>query len=270
MNINFSKTTLITLAIAFCLLNCFSITLAQGGDGSGAKKTTPKPTVSKPTTPTRQSQEGTVRTKLLSKFVPRAPEIEMVKIPAGSFMMESDDETHRVKIDNSFYIGKYEITQFQWEMVMGNNPSHFKKCNNCPVEHISWNNAKEYIRKLNSIQNEYEYRLPSSAEWEYAAQAETNENKELNEDAIGWYGVNSNGKPHPVGQKQPSKWGLYDVQGNVMEWVEDVYPNNKFTERVVRDCSFVVVFFCSITSYQGLESNNNFNETGFRIAAQNK
>lgn len=154
--------------------------------------------------------------------------IEFVLIPPGSFMMGSEEgyssnETpaHQVKINYSFYMGKYEVTQAQWQSVMGHNPSHFKDCANCPVEQVSWDDAQEFIKKLNQMKDGYNYRLPTEAEWEYACRAGTTGDYADELSMMAWYSNNSENKTHVVGTKQPNAWGLADMHGNVWEWCED-------------------------------------------------
>lgn len=166
--------------------------------------------------------------------------IEFMIIPAGEFDMGSradekdrySDEgpVHRVKISNAFYMSKYEITQKQWSDVMGNNPSNFKG-DNLPVEQVSWNDVHEFIKKLNENEGSNKYRLPSEAEWEYAARAGTTTRYSFGDDEsklgdYAWYDSNSGVKTHEVGQKKPNPWGLYDVHGNVWEWVQDIYHDS--------------------------------------------
>ncbi len=164
------------------------------------------------------------------------PEMEFVEIPEGAFMMgspENDkmkdmDETpqHKVIIKNRFYMQKYEVTQGQWEAVMGSNPSFFEYCGpDCPVENVSWNEIQEFIKKLNDLTGE-SYRLPTEAEWEYAARAKSTTIYPCGDDescleSIAWYGNNSDSKTHPVGQKHKNEFGLYDMIGNIWELVED-------------------------------------------------
>ena len=202
------------------------------------KKTTPKSTLSKPTTPVKKPQTKVVKPKSKPKFVSRIPSLEMVKIPAGSFMMGSnngeDEEkpVHKVIISRDFWMGKYEVTQAQWKALMGNNPSYLKG-DDLPVEEVNWGDVKDFIRKLNSLQNDYEYRLPTEAEWEYAARAGTTGDYAGNLDSMAWYDANSGGKTHPVGQKSPNAWDLYDMHGNVWEWVQDwygSYPSGTVTD----------------------------------------
>ena len=145
--------------------------------------------------------------------------MEFASVPAGSFKMGLDsysDESpvHQVTFASGFYMGRYEVTQAQWQKVMGNNPSSDKSCGeNCPVEKVSWDDAQEFIKKLNAMNDGYTYRLPSEAEWEYACRAGTTGDDAGDLDSMAWYGKNSDDKMHPVGQKQPNAWGLYDMHG---------------------------------------------------------
>jgi formylglycine-generating enzyme required for sulfatase activity len=160
-------------------------------------------------------------------------EIEFASIPAGKFMMgcSADDNDcspnekprHEVTISQGFEMGKYEVTQGQWTGMMDNNPSHFTGNDRLPVERVSWNDAQAFITKLNALNDGYRYRLPTEAEWEYAARAGTNGSCYGNLSAIAWYKANSGGETKSVGQKQPNGFGLYDILGNVWEWCSDGY-----------------------------------------------
>ena len=154
----------------------------------------------------------------------------------GEFMMgcsEGDNDctseekpAHRVRITKGFEIGKFEVTQTAWQAVMGSNPSTIKG-ENRPVETVSKNDVHDFLGRLNSRNDGYKYRLPTEAEWEYAARAGTPLPKSLND--VAWYAENSGDETHPVGQKKANAWGLYDMLGNVREWVEDVYIRDYYS-----------------------------------------
>ncbi|TQD29544.1 formylglycine-generating enzyme family protein [Methanolobus vulcani] len=161
--------------------------------------------------------------------------MEFLKIPAGEFKMGSngcdfEKPIHTVKIPKPFYLGKYTVTQKQWKAVMGNNPSDFKD-DDRPVGQVSWNDVQEFVRKLNEMEGTDEYRLPSEAEWEYGCRAGTTTRYLFGDDAsdlddYAWWDKNSGCTTHPVGQKKPNPWGLYDVHGNVWEWCQDEWHDD--------------------------------------------
>jgi formylglycine-generating enzyme required for sulfatase activity len=162
-------------------------------------------------------------------FCPR-----MVLIPAGNFKMgstanSSEQPIHSVK-QQSFLLGKYEVTQAEWASVMGSNPSANKSCGSrCPVERVSWNSAQEFLKRLNS-RTGLNFRLSSESEWEYAARAGRSSQPSDEElqtlKNVAWYNGNSEGELHQVGQMIPNEFGLHDMQGNVWEWVEDGHHDN--------------------------------------------
>ena len=220
-------------------------------------------------------------------------------IPAGTFTMGSplnelgrfDDETqHEVTLSQPFYMQTTEVTQAQWVAVMGSNPSYFNTCgDDCPVEMVSWDDVQTFITSLNAF-GEGTYRLPTEAEWEYAARALSTTafaNGDItaiscgfdpNLDSMGWYCYNSNNNTQLVAQKNPNAWGLYDMHGNVFEWCQDwygSYPSGSVTDptgpssglaRVVRGGSF---YYSTVTcrsawrSYQVTDGGNNY--YGFRL-----
>ena len=159
--------------------------------------------------------------------------MEFVWIPAGSFVMGSpmgeegripDERQHEVRISTAYWMQKYEVTQGEWEAVMGANPSHFSDCGlRCPVEQVSWGDTQEFIRALNSRESGRAYRLPTEAEWEYAARAGTSGARYGELDLIAWHWDNSGRSTHPVGQKRANAWGLHEMLGNVWEWTGDWY-----------------------------------------------
>jgi formylglycine-generating enzyme required for sulfatase activity len=243
-----------------------------------------------------------------------------VRIEPGEFTMGSpedelgrdDDETqHRVTITRAFSLKATEVTQAEWRAVMGTAPSYFTNCGDtCPVEQVSWFDAVDYANRLSDAEglarcyaDDAErtfagldcagYRLPTEAEWEYAARAGTVtafhtgdvtqpydcDPVDPNLDAAGWYCGNAGSTTHPVGEKQPNAWGLYDMHGNVWEWVHDWYgdyPAGDVVDplgaaagfnRVVRGGSWDTdALFARAASRSGLNPDFRFNYYGFRPA----
>jgi formylglycine-generating enzyme required for sulfatase activity len=189
--------------------------------------------------------------------------MEFVAIPAGSFLMgaadsgaySSEKPQHKVAISKSFAIGKYEVTQEHWEAIMGSNPYTLDRSNpyyNLPgmkesitkPDHpatVSWNDAQEFIKRLNAKEGHNRYRLPTEAEWEYAARAGTTTAYSFGDDVrelgrYAWHGEDfSTGGSHPVGKKLPNPWGLHDVHGNAWEWVQDVYSDSYYKDSPAAD-----------------------------------
>ncbi len=168
------------------------------------------------------------------------PAGKMVFVKGGCYEMgntfgdgyKDEKPVHKVCVSD-FYIGKYEVTQGQWKKIMGSNPSNFSSCgDNCPVENVSWNDAMEYISKLNSKGGK-NYRLPTEAEWEYAARSGGKSERYAggnNVDNLAWYLSNSGHHTHAGGTKAPNGLGLYDMSGNVWEWTNDWYGENYYAE----------------------------------------
>lgn len=194
--------------------------------------------------------------------------MEFIFVPPGSFFMgspqheqgrDTDESTHEVILSKGFFIQTTEVTQRQWTQVMGHNPSFFKKCgDNCPVEQVSWLDAKLFIKKLNEKEGTKEYRLPTEAEWEYACRANNNAAYFFGDDhsllpEYAWLSLNTDDETHPVGLKKPNDMGLYDMLGNVFEWCEDRYsksyenlpkenpfnePDGHYDQRVIRGMTY--------------------------------
>ena len=165
----------------------------------------------------------------------------MVYVEGGSFQMgskKSKDEKpiHTVTV-SSFFMDKTEVTQAQYKKVMGKNPSHFSGCDDCPVERVSWHDATAFAQKVGK-------RLPTEAEWEYAARGGVKTNSGSSQtsyagsndlNSVAWYGDNSGSKTHPVAQKQANALGLYDMSGNVWEWCSDWYSDSYYSESPQND-----------------------------------
>lgn len=225
------------------------------------------------------------RTRVLQNLINN-----MVYVEGGTFKMGATSEqkseagndekpTHKVTL-SSFSIGRYEVTQEEWQAVMGNIPSEFKSSKR-PVENVSWNDCQEFIRKLNVMTGKY-FRLPTEAEWEYAARGGNRSRgykyaggNDLN--SVAWY--NGNSGSHEVGGKQPNELGLYDMSGNVWEWCQDWYGDYSSSSqtnptgpssgsfRLYRGggwCSDVR--FCRVSYRDSIKPNGRNNYLGFRLA----
>jgi len=140
---------------------------------------------------------------------------------------EEEQPVHQVTISKDFQMLKYEVTQLQWKAVTDSTSNYFSEDDN-PVELVTWNDCQSFISKLNELDSDYTYRLPTEAEWEYACRAGTNTRYSFGNNSAelgdyAWYTNNSNGKTHPIGEKKSNAWGLYDMHGNVREWCQDWY-----------------------------------------------
>lgn len=164
--------------------------------------------------------------------------IKFILIEPGCFQMGNpkpptdrtigESPSHKVCIEKSFYIGETEVTQKQWEDVMGSNPSK-TKVEDKPVDRVSWNDTQEFLQRLNVKDGGKYFRLPTEAEWEYAARAGSDTDYSFGDNPsslseYAWFGnLGYKGSSHEVAQKKPNEWGLRDMHGNVWEWVEDWY-----------------------------------------------
>ena len=169
--------------------------------------------------------------------------LEFVPVPAGSFVMGSAGGTgtpanehpqHSVRISKPFEMSKFEVTQRQWRWLLGTNPSRFVHTNR-PVEEVTWFQVQEFIERLNQRNDGYRYRLPTEAEWEYAARGGGSDDYAGSFDRVAWYLNNSAGSTHEVGQKEPNAFGLYDMHGNVWEWCDDWYSANYYEKSPILD-----------------------------------
>ena len=220
------------------------------------------------------------------------PDIAMVYVSGGTFTMGAtseqgsdawDDEkpAHSVTL-SGYYIGKYEVTQKLWKAVMGSNPSNFKG-DNLPVENVSWNDVQEFLRKLNAMTGK-RYRLPTEAEWEFAARGGNSSRgyKYSGSNSLGsvaWYTDNSGNRTHAVGTKSPNELGIYDMSGNVWEWCQDWYGSyssssqrnphgsNSGSDRVRRGGSWLSnARYCRVSSRLSYSPVFRYYDLGFRLA----
>jgi formylglycine-generating enzyme required for sulfatase activity len=230
-----------------------------------------------------------------------APDIKLAYIPAGEFMMGSASNEdalpnlfqakpqHKVRISKGFYIGVTEVTQAQWKAIMRNNPSKFTG-DDLPVENISWYEAVRFCKKLSRATGK-RYRLPTEAEWEYACRAGTQTRFYFGDDPnllgeYAWWAADSQERTHPVGQKKPNAFGLYDMLGNVAEWCSDVWDGEYYKRspsvdpenttgailfRVLRGCSWWGMwspFDYSCAQRGGKYPHLRSEQTGFRVVME--
>ena len=229
--------------------------------------------------------------------------MKLVLIPKGTFMMGSpqseqgrieNENQHEVTISKDYYLGVYEVTQAQYQKVMGKNPSHFQgaKVRNenadLPVEQVSWDDAVEFCKKLSELPDEKKagrvYRLPTEAEWEYACRAGSKTAYSFDDEEgllpeYGWFSSNSSRRTHTVGLLEPNAWGLHDMHGNVWEWCSDwyeEYPKGAVSDptgpkegsfRVLRGgCWDDQAANCRSAIRHGFTPDRRFNFLGFRVA----
>jgi formylglycine-generating enzyme required for sulfatase activity len=223
-----------------------------------------------------------------SQLLLRELNLKFVDIPAGTFMMGSneydDGEPHRVTL-KAFQMSRYAITQKQYRMVMGTNPSGSQGDENCPVVNVSWHDAVKFCEKL-SKRIDQKVKLPTEAQWEYACRAGSTGKYCFGDNVsklgnYAWYGENSGGKAHPVGEKLANSWGLHDMHGNVWEWCEDVHHDNykdapndgtawlrygDQSRRIIRGgCADRDDFFCRSTLRTSSGVGNSGSALGFRV-----
>jgi formylglycine-generating enzyme required for sulfatase activity len=205
--------------------------------------------------------------------------------PGSDCNDENEKPAHKVTLSD-FYIGKYEVTQAQWEAVMGNNPSDFRDCKTCPIEVVSWEDVQEFIKKLNT-KTGLNYRLPTEAEWEYAARGGTQSkgykySGSNNADEVAWYLDDLERKTHPVGTKKANELGIYDMSGNVWEWCSDWYgaynseaqtnpkgsAEGEVPLRIIRGGGWDYDVQGVRVSYRfyGMQGESSENSLGFRLA----
>lgn len=242
-----------------------------------------------------ENPEPPTNGEILTIDVKDGVSLNMVYVEGGTFTMGATDEqgsdagndekpAHEVTLDG-YYIGETEVTQELWEAVMGDNPSDFTGDSSLPVEQVSWDDCQEFIRKLNSLTGK-QFRLPTEAEWEFAARGgnKSNHYKYSGSNtlsSVAWYEDNSGSTTHPVGQKSPNELGLYDMSGNVYEWCQDWYDENYYKNspssnpcnttsasyRVFRGGSWGdFALLCRVSYRNGWDPGNRRNLLGLRLA----
>lgn len=281
---------------------------ASAGQGKGGEVITkPAPVPSPRATP--RPKPPVEKTKSPAKFTNQY-RMEFVLVPAGKFMMGSADggteekPIHGVTIGRAFYLGRYEVSQYQWRAVMGRTLSEQKRLidqnnslalphrlagegNEYPIYYVSWEDAHAFLQRLNALNDGYLYRLPSEAEWEYACRAGGSPDAASDLNPIAWYRTNSNDSTQPVGMRRANAFGLYDMLGNVWEWCEDWFHSNydgaptdgaawltrgELGQRISRGGSFSTrnLTFLRCTARGEETPDNRDFETGFRVVAEKR
>jgi serine/threonine protein kinase len=255
---------------------------------SRSQQPSPKPTSS-------QAARDSSPTSGVNWQVP-ALGLELAYVAPGSFQMGSNDENdkekpvHTVRISQGYWMGKHEVTQQQYQSIMGSNPSYCKGARN-PVENVSWNDSVLFCKKLTDqergagrLPGGFEYRLPTEAEWEYAARGGSSGHSteyagSNSSDDVAWHGGNSESKTHPVGQKLVNELGLYDMSGNVWEWCHDWYGDYSSgsqtdpagpgagSSRVHRSGSWIIkASYSRVVHREYVSPTTGLNDLGFRVA----
>jgi len=289
-------------------LVAFLLVALTGGCGQGRDKTGPaeaeKPQIDPP-----QYPPGVDRT--ISLDLGDGVTMELALIPAGEFMMGSHESPeavtkafglpeeavaflkrehpqHRVKITKACYMGRYEVTQEQWQAIMGSNPSRFKGARN-PADSVSWNDCQAFLTRLNEklANTSMKFSLPTEVQWEYACRAGTTSRYSFADDKASleeyaWHRGNSGRKTHAVGQKEPNAWGLYDMHGNLWEWCQDWYESDYYgksptddptgptagSQRVIRGGSWnLSPWSCRSADRDGNEPDTRGSALGFRVVS---
>ena len=241
----------------------------------------------------RGPEGNSYKAKILRTVKDQYTGMEFLYVPGGCYEMGCgswagecyDDEkpVHTVCVDG-FYIGRYEVTQGQWKKIMGSNPTKFKQCgNDCPVENISWNDAQAFIKQLNRKSGK-KYRLPTEAEWEYAARSGGKKEKYAGGSGVNllaWYKNNSGGHTYKAGTKAPNGLGLYDMSGNVWEWCQDLYGKDAYNQHQLKNPAYMSVGsdrvgrggswygrarFCRSANRGGFSPSSRDKHLGFRLS----
>jgi len=207
----------------------------------------------------------------------------MIKVPAGSFTMGSpeSEDGHRVwerqrevTFANDFYVGKSPVTQAQYEAVTGTNPTDHEKIRDAPIDSVTWGQANAYCDQLTKLDREagllpddWAYRLPTEAEWEYACRAGGSEPRHGGPQDVAWHHANADERPHAVGQKTPNPWGFQDMLGNVWEWCQDWFYTANSLRSVRGGGYFNSARFCRSAQRWGWNPNSRGRYCGFRLLA---